>query len=84
MMEDSIVSVNVDLQKMPLGELSKETVIRGYSILRKLEDAIKAESRSEFTQLSSQFYTVIPHNFGMKRMDRLRDHKLINSIQNKS
>jgi len=41
MMESSIVSVNVDVRKMPLGELSKETVLQGYSILRQIEDAIR-------------------------------------------
>ena len=39
-MEDSIVSVNVDIRRMPLGELSKETVLKGYSVLRELENAI--------------------------------------------
>ena len=34
LMESSIVSVNVDVRKMPLGQLSKETVLIGYQILR--------------------------------------------------
>ena len=37
LMETSMVSVNVDVKKMPLGELSKETVLQGYKILRELE-----------------------------------------------
>ena len=30
MMESSIASVNIDVKKMPLGQLSKETVLKGY------------------------------------------------------
>ena len=67
-MESSIVSVNVDVTKMPLGELSKETVLKGYAILRSIEDAIKKNETSMLSVLSSQFYTNIPHNFGMKNM----------------
>ena len=40
-MESSIVSVNVDIKKMPLGQLSRETVLSGYKVLRELEDAIE-------------------------------------------
>jgi poly [ADP-ribose] polymerase len=37
LMESSIVSVNVDVRRMPLGKLSKETVLKGYSILNSIE-----------------------------------------------
>ena len=30
MMEQSVVNIGYDVKKMPLGELSKETVLRGY------------------------------------------------------
>ena len=68
LMETSMVSVNVDVRRMPLGQLSKETVLKGYSILRNLEDAIQKGRRNELGDLSGQFYTNIPHNFGMKKM----------------
>lgn len=40
-MEKSIVSLNVDIKRMPLGELSKETVLKGYKILREIEALLK-------------------------------------------
>ena len=67
-MESSIVSVNVDVKRMPLGQLSKETVLKGYSILRNIEDAIKNNQHAKLADYSSQFYTNIPHNFGMQKM----------------
>ena len=65
MMESSIASVNIDVKKMPLGQLSKETVLKGYQILCQLEGAIKSKNRDNIIMYSEQFYTNIPHNFGM-------------------
>ena len=40
---------------------------RGYKVLTRLADAIKTKkSNSEFVALSSEFYTIIPHDFGMR------------------
>ena len=67
-MESSIASVNVDVKKMPLGQLSKETVLKGYEILCELEKAINKKDRDAMITYSEQFYTNIPHNFGMQKM----------------
>ena len=37
LMEKSMISLDVDISKMPLGELSKETVLKGYQLLRSIE-----------------------------------------------
>jgi poly [ADP-ribose] polymerase len=37
LMEDSVIKVGYDVKKLPLGELSKETVLKGYSVLREIE-----------------------------------------------
>ena len=63
-MEKSVVSVGYDINKMPLGELSKETVLKGYRILRDIENVISGKNKGDLTDLSSQFYSNIPHNFG--------------------
>ena len=72
MMEKSIISVGVDLKRMPLGDLSQETVLKGYQILREIEKTIKNHSTPNksqtLAQLSGQFYTNIPHNFGMAKL----------------
>lgn len=44
MMKSSIVSVKVDVRKMPLGKLSKETVLKGYAILSNIEKELKGNS----------------------------------------
>ena len=68
LMEESVVKVGYDIKRMPLGELSKETVLKGYQILRDIEAVLEGKSTRNLSELSSEFYTNIPHNFGMKHM----------------
>jgi len=68
MMEESVVSIGYDVKRLPLGELSQETVLEGYKILRDIELVLAKKSTTNLEILSSKFYTFIPHNFGMARM----------------
>lgn len=57
--------LNLDLDKMPLGKLSKKQLTDASSTLNELEKAIKRQKgSSEINGLSEKFYTLIPHNFG--------------------
>jgi poly [ADP-ribose] polymerase len=68
LMEESVVKIGYDVKKLPLGDLSKETVLKGYQILRSIENVLAGTSKESLEDLSSDFYTNIPHNFGMKKM----------------
>lgn len=52
---------------MPLGKLSKTQIVKGFTVLEKIESVLNNESRGDLTELSSQFYTIIPHAFGRRR-----------------
>lgn len=54
---------------MPLGKLSKQQIARGFEALEALELALKAptDGGHNLEELSSHFYTVIPHNFSRNR-----------------
>lgn len=58
---------DIDVKKMPLGNLSKTQVQKGYDVLEELRTAIASHNSSEVATLTSRFYTVIPHNFGRSR-----------------
>ena len=50
---------------MPLGKLSKPQIAKGFEALEAIEDALSAgASRARLSELSSTFYTIIPHSFG--------------------
>lgn len=58
---------DIDTKKMPLGNLSKKQVQRGYDVLVEIQDALDGNlTRNKLASLSSHFYTVIPHAFGRR------------------
>ncbi|KAH9786488.1 poly (ADP-ribose) polymerase 2 [Citrus sinensis] len=54
--------------KLPLGTLSKSTILKGYDVLKRIADVIHLPDRRKLEQLSGEFYTVIPHDFGFQKM----------------
>jgi poly [ADP-ribose] polymerase len=66
MFKGAMASFDIDVKKMPLGQLSKNQVEKGYDVLLELQKAIKARKKKEIEQETSRFYTVIPHAFGRK------------------
>eukprot|EP00736_Rhodelphis_marinus_P007745 Rmarinus@m.20712 len=63
MMEATLSAMEYDVKKMPLGKLGQNTIRQGYEVLKEIDLAIKNNQRSLLTQLSSQFYTYIPHSY---------------------
>ena len=53
---------------MPLGKLSKKQIRSAYKILTEVQEMIKADSGTptKFLDASNRFFTLIPHDFGMK------------------
>ena len=76
-MQKSMASQKYNYNKLPLGKLSKGTIEKGYLALKVLGDVILkpklAQEKYEmsltaaFNDLSSQYYTIIPHDFGRNR-----------------
>ncbi|CAM9109221.1 unnamed protein product [Ectocarpus sp. 6 AP-2014] len=70
MFKSAMSKMNIDVKKMPLGQLSSAQVQRGYDVLEELEDALKTTGRNKaalLETLSAKFYQVIPHAFGRSR-----------------
>lgn len=64
-------NMNYDNAKMPLGKLSKASIMRGFSALTDLSamiQAIGADPNSDGIETTSNlFYSLIPHSFGRAR-----------------
>ncbi|KAM9655147.1 protein mono-ADP-ribosyltransferase PARP3 isoform 2-T2 [Morphnus guianensis] len=69
MFRDAMQTMNIDVKKMPLGKLSKEQIARGFEALEELEAALQEQppKAARLEDLSSRFYTIVPHNFGRAR-----------------
>ena len=55
-----------DDKKMPLGKLAPQIIKKGYEALNKINKELnkKNSNRNELQELSSEFYTYIPHDIG--------------------
>jgi len=72
MMEKQVKSQGYDPSKVPVDQLSDDTVKEGYKYLREIEKIMDlkpngdftAQQRNDLAAFSSKFYTYIPHDFG--------------------
>ncbi|KAI6205296.1 Poly [ADP-ribose] polymerase [Aphelenchoides besseyi] len=64
-MERQLKAMNFDSKKTPLGKLTKAQIQSGFKILAEIEECLKNGDHSRLSELSSAFYTKIPHNWGM-------------------
>ena len=64
----TLADLNYDPEKMPLGKLSKKTLLQGYEVLKQLASLIGAPSNGiQIEALSNQYFSLIPHAFGRNR-----------------
>lgn len=67
MMQQQMMEIGYNAEKLPLGKLSKSTILKGYDVLKRIADVIGQADRKTLEQLSGEFYTVIPHDFGFAK-----------------
>lgn len=72
-MEDMVLEMKYDSQKAPLGKLTPQQIKAGYSALKRIDTCITNKSfGSALNEACSDFYTRIPHDFGMSRPPLIR------------
>ena len=78
-MKSAMLEFEIDLSKMPQGKLSKKQMETAYKILTEAQDMIKTESgtESKFLDASNRFFTLIPHDFGMRSPPLLDNPDLV-------
>ena len=78
-MKKALVEFEIDLTKMPLGKLSKKQIETAYTILTEAQDMIKNEDGTDtkFLDASNRFFTLIPHDFGMKKPPILNNPDIV-------
>uniref|UniRef100_A0A665VVS9 Poly [ADP-ribose] polymerase n=1 Tax=Echeneis naucrates TaxID=173247 RepID=A0A665VVS9_ECHNA len=78
MFKEAMECMNLDIKKMPLGKLSKVQIAKGFEVLEEIEAAINQKSkRARLEELSSKFFTTIPHNFGRTRPPTIDNKELV-------
>ncbi|KAL0113855.1 hypothetical protein PUN28_011294 [Cardiocondyla obscurior] len=66
-MKKVMLEFEIDMDKMPLGKLSKKQIEKAYAVLTELQEILKKSNtdRTTLIDASNRFYTLIPHNFGV-------------------
>ncbi|XP_039198565.1 protein mono-ADP-ribosyltransferase PARP3 [Crotalus tigris] len=79
MFKEAMQTMNIDVKKMPLGKLSKQQIAKGFEALEAVEEALKKQphSQKQLEELSSRFYTIIPHNFGRNRPPSINTQEVV-------
>ncbi len=67
MFKEALKTYDIDVKKMPLGKLSKSQIAKGFEILEELEAVMENKKSGSYADISSKFYTAIPHDFGRTR-----------------
>uniref|UniRef100_A0A8C2CV44 Poly [ADP-ribose] polymerase n=1 Tax=Cyprinus carpio TaxID=7962 RepID=A0A8C2CV44_CYPCA len=66
-MEECVLEMKFDTKKAPLGKLTTEQIRAGYASLKRIEECLKKKkSNKELLEACNQFYTRIPHDFGLR------------------
>ena len=71
MFAKQLAELGVDTSKMPLGDITEETIDAGFKALLAVEEALKAGRSEDVMRLCSVFYTFIPHAAGRNRLPML-------------
>ncbi|XP_077384783.1 protein mono-ADP-ribosyltransferase PARP3 [Festucalex cinctus] len=78
MFKEAMECMNLDVKKMPLGKLSKLQIAKGFEVLEEIEAALNQKSRRPcLEELSSKFFTTIPHNFGRSRPPTIDNNDIV-------
>lgn len=66
-MKKVMLEFEIDMDKMPLGKLSRKQIEKAYAVLTELQEILKKSNIDHTTLIdaSNRFYTLIPHNFGI-------------------
>ncbi|XP_022047918.2 protein mono-ADP-ribosyltransferase PARP3 [Acanthochromis polyacanthus] len=78
MFKEAMECMNLDIKKMPLGKLSKVQIAKGFEVLEEIEAAMTQKGgKRRLEELSSKFFTTIPHNFGRNRPPTIDTNEII-------
>ncbi|XP_021569919.1 poly [ADP-ribose] polymerase 2 isoform X2 [Carlito syrichta] len=75
-MEEMMIEMKYNTKKAPLGKLTVAQIKAGYQSLKKIEDCIRSGQHGRaLMEACSEFYTRIPHDFGLRTPPLIRTEK---------
>ncbi|XP_072238324.1 protein mono-ADP-ribosyltransferase PARP3 [Leuresthes tenuis] len=78
MFKEAMECMDLDIKKMPLGKLSKMQIAKGFEVLEEIEGVMDQRNAGErLEELSSKFFTIIPHNFGRRTPPTISSKEIV-------
>eukprot|EP00005_Dracoamoeba_jomungandri_P000909 CAMPEP_0174254406 /NCGR_PEP_ID=MMETSP0439-20130205/3732_1 /TAXON_ID=0 /ORGANISM="Stereomyxa ramosa, Strain Chinc5" /LENGTH=1042 /DNA_ID=CAMNT_0015335969 /DNA_START=19 /DNA_END=3144 /DNA_ORIENTATION=- len=82
LMKNTMVELEVDIKKMPLGKLTKEHIQKGYQALTDIQNILASSDtdnvkRAKLLDCTNKFYTLIPHDFGDEQPPLIDNDELL-------
>lgn len=79
-MKKAMLEFDLDMEKMPLGKLSQKQLNEAMKVLKKISEYVRdGATNAEFIGSSNQFYTLIPHDFGVERPPIINTTEMVNT-----
>lgn len=76
--DNSLAAMDYDVNKMPLGKLSKRTLLQGYEVLKDLANLIgDPHNGPTIEERSNRYFSLIPHAFGRRNPPVLNNQNMI-------
>ena len=73
-----ILVIQIDVNKMPLGKLSKKQIENAYKVLTEALTEMQGDKNpTKLLDASNRFYTLIPHDFGLQSPPLLDNEEII-------
>ena len=68
-MEETVMEMEYDTKKSPLGKITVEQIRAGYNALKQISECVEREDTKgkEHVEACNLFYTRIPHEFGFRK-----------------
>jgi len=70
MMKNTLIELEIDVKKMPLGKLTKRNIQNGFEVLNEIQavlDSGEKNQEARLLDLTNKFFTIIPQDFGEER-----------------
>uniref|UniRef100_A0A7R8Z663 Poly [ADP-ribose] polymerase n=1 Tax=Timema douglasi TaxID=61478 RepID=A0A7R8Z663_TIMDO len=77
-MKKVMIEFELDMEKMPLGKLSKRQIQQAFAVLSELQNLVQTKgSDTMLLDASNRFYTLIPHDFGIENPPIIKTEDVI-------
>jgi len=78
MLSNTLVSLDIDTKKMPLGKINKTQLDKAKSILEEIKKYVNNKNNNqELLKMSSEYYTYIPYSCGRKKPPVIDNEKIL-------